>query len=308
MQAVTTTRGNFWRDAIAWRRAITPVILPRIGTFGLYALVVSIIHLYFPWRGIEAGTVQYTGGVLALLLVLRTNAGYERWWEGRQLWGGIVNQSRNLAIAGLAYGPTDPVWKDRYVRWTAAFPHVARASLRGERHVPGLEDLVGPADARRILSARHMPSHVLRVIASFLHEAHRSGRMEDFAFLAADHERSDLLDHVGHCERIIAAPLPRVHRIKLRRFIVAYLLALPFAVVSEGIWLSPLVTMLVAYPLLAVDQIGQELENPFSAAHLDHLPLNDICGTIETNLRGYLDEQVEPWARHIAGDDHRTAL
>ena len=48
---------------------------------------------------------EVLGVALGALLVLRTNAGYERWWEASKLWGGIVNQCRNLAIMALAHGP-----------------------------------------------------------------------------------------------------------------------------------------------------------------------------------------------------------
>ena len=108
---------------------------------------------------IEVGPHEVAGALLGLLLVLRTNAGYERWWEARKLWGGIVNQSRNLAMAALAYGPDDPAWREQIVRWTAAFAHVARASLRGERDVPELVALLGREEAgRRARRAAHAES------------------------------------------------------------------------------------------------------------------------------------------------------
>src|SRR4051794_17154203 len=38
------------------------------------------------------------GFALSLLVVFRTNTAYDRWWEGRKLWGALVNNSRNLAL------------------------------------------------------------------------------------------------------------------------------------------------------------------------------------------------------------------
>jgi putative membrane protein len=84
-----------------------------------------------------------------------------------------------------------------------------------------------------------------------------------------------------------------VHAIKLRRLVVMYLLALPFAI-GPSPWFTTLVTALVAYPLLAIDQIGIELQNPFSQARLSHLPLDEICETIETNVLALLDEAETP--------------
>ncbi|AUX22879.1 hypothetical protein SOCEGT47_033950 [Sorangium cellulosum] len=276
---------RFWSDALAWRGAVTPVVLPRVLGFGLYGLAVGLAHEALGWQGLEAGPVHFTGGFLALLLVLRTNAGYERWWEARKLWGGIVNQSRNLAVAGLAYGPADEVWRQRFVRWSAAFPAVARRSLRGERELPDVAALLqSPEEAARLARAGHMPSAVSLRLGALLREALERGAMPSMAFYSAEYERARLIDHVGGCERILKTPMPRVHTIKLRRFLVLYLLVLPPAVAGQLWWTPALVTILVAYPLLAIDQIAVELENPFSKRNLSHLPLEDICSTVEANL------------------------
>ena len=110
------------------------------------------------------------GAALGALLVLRTNAGYERWWEARKLWGGIVNQCRNLVILALAYGPDDPDWRRQIVSWTAAFAHVVRHSLRGDGRSPSWNRLVGTVKAGRIASGDHMPTAVSLAIGRLLHE------------------------------------------------------------------------------------------------------------------------------------------
>jgi predicted membrane chloride channel (bestrophin family) len=95
------------------------------------------------------------------------------------------------------------------------------------------------------------------------------------------------------CERILNSPLPRICSINVRRFILMFLITLPFALLHrvKVDWLVPLVTMLVAYPLLALDQIGVELQNPFATSHLNHLPLEAISTTIAGNLRSLLKER-----------------
>lgn len=288
-------RRTFWRDAFAWSGAVSRLVLPRVVAFGLYANVVALVHSFYRWDSVESGPIQFTGGVLALLLVLRTNGGYERWWEGRRLWGSIVNQCRNLALYGLVFGPGDPNWRERFVRWVAAFPHASRRSLRLERTLPELTLLLkDDAAARRVECAAHMPSYVARMVALQLRQAVDQGTLDRYAFFQAERQRAQLIDHIGACERILKTPLPLVHSIKLRRFIVLYLLALPFAVVGDHLWAPPLVTMLVAYPLLAIDQIGEELQNPFWVSNLSHLPLNQICREVEEDLLGFLEEDRRP--------------
>lgn len=283
-------RKRFWTDAITWEGSVTPVVLADVGLFALYGALVGLVHQVLKWEPWGAVPAQFTAAILMLLLVLRTNAGYERWWEARKLWGGIVNQSRNLAIAALSYGPRDEAWRSRFVRLSAGFSHVSRRSLRGEQEVTELVSLLQSSEeAERVGSAQHMPSFVAARLSDLLQEASRSGGLDAMAFLAMENERAKLIDHIGGCERILKTPLPLVHTVKLRRFIVLYLMWLPLAVVGESWWLPALVTGLVSYPLIAIDQISVELENPFALGNLSHLPLNDICRTIEKNLLALLD-------------------
>lgn len=280
----------FWRDAIAWRHAVTGKVLPSVLLFGLHAGVVGYVHGVLDWAGFQTTHISFAGGVLVLLLVLRSNGGYERWWEARRLWGGIVNQSRNLAVKVLAYGPQEDVsWKASVIHWAAALPHVVRQTLREQRRDAELEPLLGEPAARAVTRAEHMPSHVALQIAQLLQTQRQAGRLDEFAFLQMDRELSSLVDHLGGCERILRTPMPRLHTIKLRRFIVLYLVGLPYAVALSSPLATALLTMLVSYPLLGIERIGQELENPFSETRASHLPLDAICKTIEGNLLALLN-------------------
>jgi putative membrane protein len=87
------------------------------------------------------------------------------------LWGGIVNQSRNVTISALAYGPDDAVWTEQFVKWAAVFPHVARCSLRGEKPSPEVAALIGENGSAQIAAAVHMPSFVALKLADLLREA-----------------------------------------------------------------------------------------------------------------------------------------
>lgn len=276
----------FWRHVWTIRGAVTLIVLPRVLAFGAAASIVAFARGSLGPFSLEVGPVELAGGAIVLLLVLRTNAGYDRWWEGRKLWGGIVNQSRNLAISAMAYSAeAEPAWRDRCVRWVAAFAHAARRSLRGERELPELARLLGEDAALRLSTSEHIPSAVASELASILHRGVSAGWLSHFAFLQCDRERALLIDHVGACERILKTPLPLVYVIKVRRFVAIYLFVLPFALVDKVGWAAPFLTMLVAYPILGLDQIAVELENPFSQRNLSHLPLDAICETIEKNVR-----------------------
>jgi putative membrane protein len=281
----------FWHFVFAYRGSATPHVAPRVLVFTAIAAAITVLHHFFPVIAVAVGPIEVSGAALALILILRTNAGYDRWWEGRKLWGGIVNQSRNLVTAGLEYGPKDSVWREELVRWSAAFSHAARRSLRGEREVPELVPLVGFDGARDIACAQHMPSFVAQKLASLLAAARGEG-MDGFAFMQADKERAQLLDHVGGCERILRTPIAYPYAVEIRRFIFAYLALTPLGLVESAGWATPLVTILVAFPILALDHIGTELQNPFSEQSLGHLPLDEICATIQGNVLAALNPRV----------------
>jgi ion channel-forming bestrophin family protein len=301
-------RHNFWREAFAWHGSITPLVMPYVFAFGLIATVIWLVawveeRLYAVKIGLEIAPFEIAGAALGLILILRTNAGYDRWWEARKLWGGIVNQSRNLVISALSYGPDDSAWRERFVKWAASFPHVARCSLRGEQPSQDVVTLVGQDGAAQLAASVHMPSCVAQKLADLLREACDAHNMDRIAFMQVDRERAALIDHIGACERILKTPLPKVYAIKIRRFITLFLLTLPFALLHRlsADWLAPLITMLVAYPLISLDQIGVELQNPFSKARISHLPLGDISATIESNLIGLLQSKQKSNGLHISG-------
>ncbi|MFO0891304.1 MAG: bestrophin family ion channel [Isosphaeraceae bacterium] len=289
------TRQGFWREAFSVEGAITPRVLPRVIAFGAIALGVCAAA----WLGertlgrrlsLDITPHELAGAALGLLLVMRTNAGYDRWWEARKLWGGFVDCCRNVAIGGLRYGPDDQAWREQFARWVAAYPHVARHSLRGERPGAEVAGLIGPDRAAELGEADHMPAFVSARLADLLREGRERLGMEPTFFLQVDRERALLINNYGGCERILNTPLPRVYSLKIRHFIALYLMTLPLALLhrAESDWLVPLITMLVAYPLIALDQIGVELENPFDRNNLSHLPIDGIAATIERNVLALL--------------------
>ena len=291
---------GFWRDVCAFRGAVGLPVLGRLLAVGMFATFLcgfDLIGHHSPEMEVGLAPYEVAGAALGLLLVLRTNAGYERWWEGRRLWGGIINQCRHLAVVALCYGPDNPAWRDRAIRLTAAFAHVSRRSLRSERELPEVAALLGAEQAAQIAAARHMPGFVALLIGDHFRVACDDLGMDRFAFLEADRDLTSLLEHLGGCERIRKTPLPRAYAVLIRQFIVLFLLTLPFALLKKVGSLTPLVTLLVAYPILALDEIGDALQSPFSARSRNHLPLDDICSTIEEDLLALLSQKLTASAR-----------
>lgn len=317
VEAESSLSYSYWLGTFIIRGSVAPRVLLDVLGFGVLTIVIVLAiqvlqKLLDKSLSVPVGPFEAAGTVLGLLLVLRVNTGYSRWWEARVLWGGIVNQTRNLAIAGLAYGPRDPRWRSRFVRWIAVFPHVCRRSLREQRHFPELERLLSEESRDWISKAEHMPDAVSSEIAMLLHEARRLG-MDGFAFQKCEEQRASLVDHLGGCERILKTPLARSGAIQVRQFIFLLLITLPIGLMQafeldstdpnfnmynfNQVWIVSLYVMLLAYPLLSLDRIGMELQNPFSTHRIDFLPLDSICTSIERNVLELLhDIEDEPAA------------
>ncbi len=273
---------NFLRGALAWHGSVTPRILLGVIVASLYALSLAWVDAhYYQLPRFAVTPFEYTGAVLGLLLVFRTNAGYDRWWEARKLWGGIVNQSRNLLIMTTHYGAGNTLWQQEMCKWIVSFSFSSKELLRSEKNFADLSDLLTADEIAQLQQAPHAPLLTAHKIAALLETAHFKQQLSPWILTEFDEQRSLLIDYVGACERIVKTPIPLVYAIKVRRFILIYLLLLPFSIIDKaGLMAAPII-ILVAYPLLSLDRIGLELQNPFSIKNLSHLPLQTICESIK---------------------------
>ncbi len=278
---------GFFRGALAWRGSVTPRILPGVIVTTCYTLILALVDQYlYKLPHPDVTPFEYTGAVLGLVLVFRTNAGYDRWWEARKLWGGITNQSRNLLVMTWSYGPNDDFWRQAMSKWISVYPFAVKESLRQQKHFDDLNNLLSEDELAALKNAQHMPLFVVSKIAGLLEQVRAKQMIDPLVFAEFERQRSLLVDYLGGCERILKTPMPLVYAIKIRRFILIYLLLLPFSLIGSVGYVSAFIAFLVAYPLLSLDRIGLELQNPFSERNLSHLPLQAICETIRGNGLG----------------------
>ena len=277
---------SFLQNALTLKGSVTPRVFKKVITVFLYSCIISIINYEAPSVFLPIGPFEYAGLVMGLILVFRLNAGYDRWWEARKIWGNIVNQSRNFAVIISNYVLTDDNSNEKLkiINYIAAMPYLVKNSLRGSDSVEEIKHLVEQIDLLKIMKSENKPGILSSMIAYELHKFRNQNQLDPFSFLQAEEARGLILDCHGACERILKTPIPFVMAVKSRRFIFLFLIALPFATVSTSIYITPFIAGLVAYALLSLDQIGVELQNPFSQESLSHLPLNNICNTIEKNI------------------------
>lgn len=276
---------GFLKNALAISGSVTPKVFKKVLLMVVYSAFISCLYYFIPSVALPIGPFEYAGLVMGLILVFRVNAGYDRWWEARKIWGNIVNQSRNLAIIISNYPDTKSTdWKIRVTNCISALPYLMKNNLRGDGSIDVIKHLVDSSISSILEQSVHKPNALSSILAQELHLSRSSGELDSFSFLQAEEKRALILDSQGACERILKTPMPFVMAVKSRRFIFLFLLPLPFALVNISVLISPVITGLVAYALFALDQIGVELQNPFSEERLSHLPLNEICETIEKNI------------------------
>lgn len=248
-----------------------------------WAAVVVAFHEYVRPVAVPSTVHALVGVAIGLLLVIRTNASYERFWEGRKMWGGMVNESRNLARSSSAFLRNQPATTNAIILWTVAFAYSSMHILRGSKSIGPMSERLPDNEVRETLAAEHVPSAVALRISKLLEEARRQGHISDFVAMTLDNNVQQLVDYVGACERIHKTPLPFAYVVHLRRALILYCVTLPFALIESYGWSTVVDTLLIAYILFGIEEIGVEIEDPFGVDDND-LPLEQICVTIESNL------------------------
>ncbi|BBH53149.1 bestrophin family protein [Fluviispira sanaruensis] len=273
---------SFFKTAVTWNGSVTPVVIHRVAFLMLYAYIASAVEKLYPISTFPISPFQYTGFALGVLLVLRLNAGLDRWWEARKLWGNIVNQSRNLAIMIKVHCKNEEE-KKKILNYIAAWPYVIMNSLRNDLSTTKLNKFLTQEDLVQISQHPHRPSFIAIKLDEFFQKS-LSHEINSFVYHLLQNERLLLLNSVGACERIASTPIPFVLAIKIRRFILMFILLLPFCMNDKTNMYSAIIVGLVSYPLLSLDEIGVHLQNPFSMKSLSCLPLDNICDRIYVNI------------------------
>jgi ion channel-forming bestrophin family protein len=268
-------RSHLWDVKGSMLREITGRVLLCV----IWAAIVVAIHRYLQPINVTAVAHSLIGVALGLLLVFRTNASYDRFWEGRKLWGGITNASRNLARLTRVALAKSPELRDQALRWTVTFAYAAMLTLRGKRGLGPLADRLPVKEVQEVMAAPHIPLAVAGQITQRWFAARDAGVLSDILLVALDQNVQTLIDHIGACERIHRTPLPFAYVVHLRRAILIYCYTLPFALVNDFGWYTPLCTLLIAYVLIGIEEIGVEIEDPFGMDDND-LPLERFCDNI----------------------------
>ena len=227
-----------------------------------------------------------TGLVISLLLVFRTNTAYDRWWEGRKLWGGLVNVSRNFAMKLSTFIPKEEKEKRRELaEMITAYSNILKDHLRTS-NVEVLSKLL-PNSIVYDGKNKHIPNVLANRIQEELEEMYRDNKIGESAYLALLNDLNEFTDICGACERIKNTPIPYTYNIFLKKFIFIYTITMPFSFVENfGYW-TILVTLFVLYAFVSLEMIAEEIEDPFGEDSND-LPTDNLTKKIAENVNSIL--------------------
>ncbi|MEO0532758.1 MAG: bestrophin family ion channel [Cyanobacteria bacterium P01_A01_bin.123] len=226
--------------------------------------------------------------VLGLLLVFRTNTAYERFWEGRKLWGTLVNTVRNLArqiwVSIGESSVADQKAKVETLKLLVAFAIAIKLHLRSEPLDAEIATLLTAEQIDKLRSMNHPPLEIAFWIADYLQDQHDKDNLNTYQLAAMMGLLDLMVDVLGGCERILKTPIPLAYSIHLKQLVFIYCLALPFQLVGSLGWFTPLIAGLISFTIFGIEEIGIEIENPFGNDPND-LPLDDVCRTMYRNIQ-----------------------
>lgn len=223
------------------------------------------------------------GMALSLLLVFRTNTAYDRWWEGRKLWGALVNNSRNLALKLTSLLDKDDVYnRDFFRKAIPMYALVLKDHLQAESTRYMLDEAAHP-ELKNLDSDKHAPNQVAKAISSRIIQLHKEGVISGEQLIFINNEVSSFTDICGACERIKNTPIPYSYSAFIKKFIFIYIMTLPIAYSFSLGYLVVLVVAIVFYVLGSLELIAEEIEDPFGKDSND-LPMDKIAGNIEKHV------------------------
>ncbi|OJW72928.1 bestrophin family protein, partial [Spirosoma sp. 48-14] len=259
-----------------------------IGVFILTNLLFVLRH----YIGLEILSVPIAipallGTGISLLLAFRTNQSYERWWEARNIWGSIVNDSRTLIRQLLTFLPEKSIEISRVAaRRQVGWCYVLGHSLRGQPTQSLLDAYIPAQD--QIHNPVHPPLAILQAHANQFRQLYQEGYLTDFQLIQLDSTLSRLTDAMGRCERIKNTVFPKTYTFYLQVFILLFTALLPFGFVEDLFFIEVPVVTVIAAAFFLIEKSAIRLQDPFENRPTD-TPVHTIAQGIERSVYQLVD-------------------
>lgn len=262
-------------------------LFPIMIAIGIYSGIIGWLEVEY-WQLSENSYIKnitimhgMLGFVISLLLVFRTNTAYDRWWEGRRMWGSLVNNSRNFAIKLSAMLDEE---KDRnyFRKMIPTYATVLHKHLGDDDTALALFD-----DTLQIDHHKHKPNQVAKMLFSKINDLYVSKKITGDQLIILNNEVQSFTEICGACERIKNTPIPYSYSAFIKKFIFFYVMTLPFGYsFNLGYYVVPVVVF-IFYVLASLELIAEEIEDPFGGDAND-LPTRKIAENIKKHIEELL--------------------
>ena len=290
---IPTGKGSFVfaRVVFLWQWRFTAFFLLA----GL-AVTASVEILDLTFLELPTLPLAVVGAALGIFVSFRTNQAYDRWWEGRKLWGRLINESRHWASQATKYVDRADSRHD-LVHRHVAYVHALRCLLRQQdpfdddaftARIAEVDDDVDELRGESNLTHALLDRQLGDVVS-----LNGAGALDDLRLQSMDETLRQLINIQGGCERIKKTPMPPLYGLLANRLVEFYAVLFPLAVVEPLGWWTVPVSLLVCTAFSLIAEAGRVLEDPFNLFY-NGLPLSAISRMIEVNVRPRLGESDLP--------------
>ena len=269
----------------------------QLAWYGPYVTAVYIAYEYFKldFLDIKMSIATVLGFAVALLMGFRTSAAYDRWWEARKIWGGIVNDSRTLVrqVLGFSIGKGAETEIEKMAHYQIAWCYALKRSLRGQDPLKEVKGYLSAEEIERIRNKNNKPNEILKLMNELLAELQGAGKIDAYQMVSIDQTIKHLCDHMGKAERINNTVFPVQYRSYTHRGIIFFTLMLPYGMLYSTGPFVILICILVSFFFYMLENIAATLQDPFEDRATD-IPMSALCRTIEINLLELIGSEDAP--------------
>jgi len=273
-----------------FKRLIVPQVLLFIFSFLIYFYQSHIATEPVP---LNPSVFAILGISLAIFHGFCNNAAYDRFWEGRKLWGTLVWLSRNIARQVLTLPNVSMAQKQAFIRHQIAFVHSLRQQLRGEDNTANLQRLLTVEEQQAVVGQNFIALRLTQIMGQMLANWQAEQKIDVWQWQSLDTTLGEIAHVQAGCERINNTPIPYAYFVLLHRTVYLYCFMLPFGLGNTIGWVTPFVVSFVGYTFMALNEIVDEISEPFGTGE-NELPLGMMCDTIETQLAMLSHQQFAP--------------
>ncbi len=269
----------------SWHGAVLSKILFRLSLNLMMAIFAVICFQWYEALGIRLTTAPFSllGVAIAIFLGFRNSASYARFVEARTLWGGLLIAQRSLLRQAKGALRRDPAAVREFSGLLMAFSWCLKHQLRGTDASEDIRRLAPESVRDQVLASPFRANRLLLCMGAWLADRRDEGAISDLLYNGMDANLNELAHILGGCERISNTPIPFAYSLIVHRTVYLFCTLLPFALVADLHYMTPLVSVFISYTFLSLESLAEELEDPLGTAAND-LPLDAICNTIERIL------------------------